>query len=459
MENHALTSIKEMNLENQIVLGLDVSAGKVDAYIQEKSFTTSVRDLYESAEFDRNHFISPINSGLITRILEINPDCVVLEPTGPYSKYLVAQFEANNIKYLLVNQTLVKETRKGLSGTDNKDDAFDAILMCYCYQMFYIQTFERRYWLEDRPQKIKDIRQILLDIQSTTKKSTAARNSIKQRLARGEWIGKAKIKSSRKDGQLHPDHLPPFYAWLCGWTEESEWELSKQWQNQWDKEYAKALESGEATGISEGTKCHAMSVCLLHQEEARLEQELLGKLADPIFAPYHKVFKEFGFGCRQRAWFLSRIFPFSKFLQDGKPIVDYTMGKQKGDRKHKTKKNRSLRRFRQSLGMGQVQRQSGTSINSRSKPKGSGIARSMLWLFVNSKFEMNMTKTGKLRHDLPNNRVMNTLLAYWLDRAYRKLESGKLEKHSGKELYAARAATMRRVAGLLYSELLKELSD
>ena len=81
------------------------------------------------------------------------------------------------------------------------------------------------------------------------------------------------------------------------------------------------------------------------------------------------------------------------------------------------------------------------------------MARTMLWLFVNSKFEMNTTKTGKVRHDLPNTRAMNTLLAYWLVRAYRKLESGKREKHSGKELYAARAATMRRVAGLLYSEL------
>ena len=167
-----------------------------------------------------------------------------------------------------MNQTNVKETRKGLSGTDNKDDAFDAILMCYCYQMFFLQTLERRYWLEERPQKIKDIRQILLDLQATTKKSTAARNSIKPGLARGEWIGKAKIKSDRKDGQLHPDYLPPFYAWLCGWTEEGEWKLRDRFKRQWDEEYAEALKSGEATGISNGTICLATSVCLFHQEEA-----------------------------------------------------------------------------------------------------------------------------------------------------------------------------------------------
>ena len=59
-----------------------------------------------------------------------------------------------------------------------------------------------------------------------------------------------------------------------------------------------------------------------------------------------------------------------------------------------------------------------------------------------------MTKNGKLRREDPDSRVMNTLLSYWIDRAYRQLESGKLEKYSGKELYAARAATMRRVAGL-----------
>ena len=89
---------------------------------------------------------------------------------------------------------------------------------------------------------------------------------------------------------------------------------------------------------------------------------LLPLLANPVFALYHRVFDRFRFGDRTRAWILVRIFPFSKFLKDGKPIIDYTIGTQRKDPSHKTKKNRTLRRFRQSLGLGNIERQSGTEF-------------------------------------------------------------------------------------------------
>ncbi|KOR33732.1 MULTISPECIES: hypothetical protein [Planktothricoides] len=107
------------------------------------------------------------------------------------------------------------------------------------------------------------------------------------------------------------------------------------------REYNEALEFGSATGISDETRELAYIICLMHSSEARLEERLLKLLADPLFVPYHRVFSKCMFGHRSRAWILIRIFPFSKYLKDGKPIIDYTIGQEKKDPKHLTKKNRS----------------------------------------------------------------------------------------------------------------------
>ena len=56
------------------------------------------------------------------------------------------------------------------------------------------------------------------------------------------------------------------------------------------------------------------------------------------------------------------------------------------------------------------------------------IARCGCWASQQkSKIQMNMTFDGQLGRDLPDNRVMNTLLSYWIDRADSHLESGKLD--------------------------------
>lgn len=455
-----------MNLDNEItiqpddvIIGIDVSAGRYDAYVQIGRFRGDWRGFYESPAFWQCHFSEAISIAGVDRIQEHNPKIVILEPTGPYSKFLVSQFESRGIPYLLVNQTQVKETRKAFGGTDNKDDAYDALLMVAVYQTQFIDNYNWRYWLEDRPEIIKEMRQILLDIQSANKKKVAAINAAKQRFARGEWIDKAKIDSDRKDGELDPDKPPAFWAWVADWVPTGKWKVRKGDNTNWTNEYNEAMQSGSATGISDETRELAYVICLMHSSEARLEERLLKLLADPLFVPYHRVFSKFMFGHRSRAWILVRIFPFSKYLENGKPIIDYTMGQEKKNPKHLTKKNRTLRRFRQALGLGEVVRKSGTSVNSKSKAKGSGMARSIFWLYVNNKFEMSLTNDGKFNKKFVETPTVRRILEYWLNRAYKLLPDGSLQKLQGKPLYAARGATMRKVAAMVYSELLKELSD
>jgi len=48
--------------------------------------------------------------------------------------------------------------------------------------------------------------------------------------------------------------------------------------------------------------------------------------------------------------------------------------------------------------------------------------------------------------------TIRRILEYWLNRAYQLLPDGSLQKLSGKALYAARGATMRKVAAMIYKD-------
>jgi hypothetical protein len=228
------------------VIGLDISRGTVDIFVSFSPFTVSPRDFYESPDFERHHFQKPIDATTADFLANLNPKVVILEPTGPYSKFLVAALEERGLPFLLINQTVARDTRKAFGGSDNKDDPFDSLLMAAIYYEKWERLFDRRFWVEYRHPTIRRIRTLLLDLRSTRKKSSAARATIKQRLVRGEWITKARIKSHRENGSLHPDRLPAFYAWLAEWCYEGEWELSKACRSHWEREFQEALERGEA---------------------------------------------------------------------------------------------------------------------------------------------------------------------------------------------------------------------
>ncbi|MBK4732575.1 transposase [Oxynema sp. CENA135] len=396
----------------------------------------------------------------VERIAEMAPDIVVLEPTGSYSTFLVESLEHRAIPYVFCNQTLVRQTRKSFAGTDNKDDPFDAVLMAWLYRERYLRTFDRRFWLKARHPKIKDLRSLMLDIKSTTKKSTAITNSLKQRFARGEWIEKSKVQTA-SNRSLHPDRLPAFWAWLCGWTKNGSWELSKSYHTRFGNQYHRALEKGEATEISQETKDLARCLCLLELTETRLAIAAQEILYSPIFEPYNRVFSRFEFGDRERAWLLVRIYPFEDFLgEDGRAIVDYTQSVTRPGQKHKTAKPRSKRRFKQALGVGRTEGRSGTSVRSGSKMKGSAEARSTLWLYLNNNFEKRLNSDGSCRRGArcKSTQVRERILEQFLKRAFVERD-GRLEKKSGDALRAARNGTSRKIAEILFSELLKELGS
>jgi transposase len=93
----------------------------------------------------------------------LNPKVVVLEPTGPYSKFAIAALEERGIPFLLVNLTMVRDTRKSFGGSHNKDDPFDSLLSTVIYYEKWQRVFDRRFWVESRHPIVRQIRTLLLD--------------------------------------------------------------------------------------------------------------------------------------------------------------------------------------------------------------------------------------------------------------------------------------------------------
>ncbi|MCC3409781.1 MAG: transposase [Microcoleus sp. PH2017_10_PVI_O_A] len=395
------------------IVGIDVSADRIDVVVLDKIPDFALRDFYKSAEFKSCHFVFKTDE--IGKLIEtIGSDCVVvLEATGTYSYFWKEQFSKQSIPVLVADQGMVKSTRKSLGGTDNKDDAFDALVMISLYQRHYVEIFDRRFWVADRPAEIKQIKRLLLDLKTTVQKQTAFINTTKSRLA-FEYPAKAKISSKRPNGNLDPSAPPPFWAWLAGKTEA----ICSRWLTRFNTSYK--LNPG--SGISDLTRQFAAQICDLHAIEASLEIKLAKALECELFGKYHQVFDLFRFGLRERGWILSRIFPFDSFL-------------------HLPKKT-ALRRFRQACGLGKIEKSSGQVAAGKGGSRWTGCSntRSILWTYVHNRIEPE---------NISRSSVQSELREFYVQRKF----NANGTKKRGRQLADARNATCRKLADSLFREI------
>ncbi len=116
-----------------MIIGFDVSADKADIVWLNEPLKVPLRDFYESTSFKLCHAELNKSAHSISFIQSLKPDICILEPTGVYSKFWIDAFDRLGIRYLLVNQTNVADVRKSFGGSSNKDDQFDALIMCEIY--------------------------------------------------------------------------------------------------------------------------------------------------------------------------------------------------------------------------------------------------------------------------------------------------------------------------------------
>ncbi|MEG4321748.1 MULTISPECIES: hypothetical protein [unclassified Microcoleus] len=411
-----------------IIVGIDVSADRIDAvFLNVDDFPkVGLRDFYLSPAFKEVHATyktSEVHS-FIERIVGCSAKVAILEGTGTYSYFWREQLQKSGITTLVADQGMTRSVRRALGGSDNKDDRFDALIMCQLYRQHYLETYDRRFWVKELDPQVKKIRRCLLEIKGVTRKQTACINTLKGRLAL-EYPARAKVKSQRHNGFLRIGCPPAFWGWLANRRDF----LKRQVLSRFDNHLQREVDLGKASP-TDLTRQLAASVCDFHDIEAGLEHQLIDLLTnDDRFARYHQAFDLFDMGYRERGWILCRIYPLEDFLC--------------------LPKKRALRRFRQACGMGKVERSSGKNKAGGGGGNWTGCAntRSTLWTYVHSRIEPQKLKGRNYTS------VQIELREYFVGRAF---EANGVKKR-GSQLAGARNATARKLADVIFRELCKAI--
>jgi uncharacterized protein involved in tolerance to divalent cations len=427
------------------VLGIDIGARFVVAFsLSELPVGISYPVFYKrnakisisKIRMDNSKEGSSVNlRDAIELLTEINPDVIVMEPTGVwYSRLWSKLAEHLRIEVKWIGHGDLAHNR-GAYGFKDKDDRTDA----FCLAVSYFDPIfnSRNSWLHWKTGVIADVNDRLLEIKSLEVTTKVLQQQIRQRL-KYEWpeIADRSINNARtKDG---------FTAWI-GYLAGIH--TYKRIQN----EKAKSIATGLSIELSQYTRDHAAAIAGNQIREVKLKADLSQSLLDSDFDKYREVFELFGFGSIMQATILSNVYPFGNFLQDGKRHVD-----RYEDDRGKHKKNMSLAGFQMSLGMGKRLIESGGST--AMIYSGSSFARKMLysWIVTNVLPE-NMAESW-LVCELDKRALSNikpALTVAQLRTRWKETKGSNRDRH----MACVRAAMTLgyRITRLLYDELLKQV--
>ncbi|MEB3281879.1 MAG: transposase [Lyngbya sp.] len=318
----------------------------------------------------------PTNSVGLKMLLALEPDVVVIEPTGTkYIKFWLFNLPKHGVEVRIVHNAKLPPYRKSLDLPD-KDDTADALALA-CYYFDYKDTPYR--WVSHRDSDICKLRELLHRIEAFNRSVNISINRLKQVLT-------YEFPENTKKGT----DAPLFWGWVAGLRQS--------------KRYDRELVASDGMGISSYTKIDAQILYtqIIHTRE--LEAEIKAIMCKPKFAPYMRVFKRWQMSTRIAAGLLCQIFPFESLLKDGKPEIERSRGKNLSGKK--TKKRLSLRRFKKCLGVAPVREYSGKS-DKKAKKAGSALARKCIWRWTFAILEKKNVKLNA--HTLPFREKLNEM--------------------------------------------------
>jgi uncharacterized protein involved in tolerance to divalent cations len=427
------------------VLGIDIGAKFVVAFcLSELPVGKSYPEFYKrnakiaisKIRMDNSKEGSSVNlRDAIELLQEIQPDIIVMEPTGVwYSRLWAKLAEHLGIEVKWIGHGDLAHNR-GAYGFKDKDDRTDA----FCLAVSYFDPIfnSRNSWLYWKTGVIADVNDRLLEVKSLESTTKILQQQIRQRL-KYEWpeVADRSITNARtKDG---------FTAWI-GYLAGIH--AYKRIQN----EQAKSIATELSIEISQYTRDHAAAIAGNQIREVKLKADLTQLLLDPCFDNYRETFELFGFGQVMQSTVLANIYPIEKFLVDRKPHID-----RYEDDRGKHKKNTSLAGFQLSLGMGKRLIESGGST--ALIYSGSSFARKMLysWIVTNVLPE-NMAESW-LVCELDKRALSNAkpaLTVAQLRTRWKDTKGSNRDRH----MACVRAAMTLgyRITRLLYDELLKKV--
>jgi hypothetical protein len=346
------------------IAGIDVSRGSVTVIV-----------LSEIPEDLRRIQRKPVklkcDSEGVQKLLEMEFDCAVLEPTGMhYSKLWAHHLREAGREVRWVDHQEIANYRKSWK-VSNKTDQLDAIALA-CYGL---ERYERpsHFVRADK----ENLRTLWLQLKHLNRSKNPTVNRLRQQLA-AEFPEVSERQVERKWLVTSPPGL-----WLFVSGEHA----SAKWQ----KEYADSV----GVGISAFSRGLAAQICAIERQEFGIEQEIAQELERTEYAPYLKIFEDYAFGERTATALLSAIYPLEQFLKDGRKINEY-IESASGTR---GRRDRSLGAFKLRCGLGMTYYQSGDSQGW--KASGSADTRTALWLWckiaVVMRPNLELPKIAKLR--------------------------------------------------------------
>ncbi|WP_373539716.1 hypothetical protein [Chamaesiphon sp.] len=429
------------------VLGIDIGAKFVVAFcLEQLPVGMSYPDFYKrnakscisKIGMDNSKEGSSINlRDAIELLQEIQPDYLVMEPTGVWYSRLWSDLAAHlGIKVKWIGHSDLSHNR-GAYGFKDKDDRTDA----FCLAVSYFDPIfnARNAWLYWRTGAIAEVNNRLLEIKSLESTTKIFTQQLRQRL-KHEFpeVADRAITNSRAIGGFSP--------WV-GWLADVH--SYKRIEN----EYAKSIATALSIAITDYTRNHALSIVGAQIQETKLKDDLCTRLLGDSFDRYRDTLELFGFGYVMQATILTNIYPFEKFLLSGQPHID-----RYEDDRGKHKKNKSLSGFQLSLGMGKRLVESGGS--SALTYSGSSFARKMLYCWITTNVLPEKMQDSWLVCELDKRAKSNPTAALTVAQLRTRWKETKGTPKDRHMAGVRSAMTLGyRITRLLYDRLLIEVSS
>lgn len=314
----------------------------------------------------------------VDKLIALNADLYVLEPTGSYSYVWINALKRAGKLVKLVSPRKIRHYAE-YQGLTNKADKPDAAAIC----LYSLENFdnEQAFLKTER----LEIRRLYLRLNSLAGDKNPVQNRLGQILAY-EFPEMVSAYESA-DRKWLVEQPPAIWRYIAG-EDMTACRIDKQVATRWNT----AAKSSIGTGLSSDSQELAAQLCSFERMEYRLEKKVDEELATPEYAPYHEVFDRFEIPPRIRAALLSRIYPFDDFLRNGKPFKEYVNGDLSRRASGMTKRDRSEGEFKRSLGMGKELKQSGDKTTW--KACGSSYARTAIWQFIKVKIVIGRSQGG-----------------------------------------------------------------
>lgn len=365
------------------------------------------------------------------RLIAMNPTGIVMEPTGMwYAAFWRELAIAKSIPVYWVGHSDLAAFRKSYGFVNKRDDEDAFCLAAMYHDDRFINQMGRKRFLTFEEGAISEIREAFLELEQLDKNRSAMVAQIKQRLAKEfPEVCERRTQISPKLG------FSPLWGWLAGLHAYTRVE----------NEYKQSCAKIAGIEISSYTRDHAGVICQIELRQSKAERRLVELIKLPEFQPYLKVFRKFGFGLRNQALLLFLIYPFDKFLVEGKPWIEW----EQGANGKMQKRRRSLRSFQAYLGLSYVLEKSGDKESK--KFGGSDLCRAHLYMWA--------VDTICVREGQRLKTSVGQILGEKYDRL-RKWEYKDGKRIAGSDAIPGRDAIIRilfKATALLFKELCKEL--